>query len=118
MAAATLIMYKQGTNFIMPVHFAGYDLSSVSSIDFIFQQNDKTLEYTYPSETATLRSGTDDTIDLVWTEEDTWKFCRNITIKMDTKVHLVGSTQNPQTNIVEFKLSRTLFPRDGVSADG
>ena len=107
--------FKQGTNFIMPVRF-NIALSDVESIDFIMRQDDAVWEFSYPSEVAALRADSEENIvDVIWTEEKTWLFDRYQRIYMDTKIHLKDSWQNPQTNIVEFRLSKTLFEQGGDS---
>ena len=100
---------KQGTNNIMPVHF-GIDLDGVSSIDFIFVQEEKKKYYTYPSDTAIRREG-ENVVELYWTEEDTYDFLTG-EVQLDTKIHLTGSEQNPPTEIVKFKMTPTLFEHD------
>ena len=100
---------KQGTSYLMPVRFIGLDLDDVSSIDFRIQQNSVVWEFSYPSNSASRRAESEDIVDVVWTEADTWKFHRNHEVLMDTKVHLADSWENPQTPIVSFQIGRTLF---------
>lgn len=107
------IFVKQGTNYLMGVRFKGLNLDDVSSIDFILTQNDVVWEFAYPSNTASRRDGSEDIVDIVWTEADTWKFKRSCDIAMDTRIYLANSWQNPQTPIKTFRIGRTLFPKDG-----
>lgn len=100
---------KQGTNYLMPVRFNGLNLDDVSTIDFKMQQSGITWKFTYPSDSASRRVGSDNIVDVVWTEADTWKFHKNHDVFMDTKVHLIDSWINPKTPIVSFQIGRTLF---------
>lgn len=113
---------KQGTNFVLPV-LIEYDLSLVESIDFIFKQPikaptsfspKKVLEgvqktFTYPSDTATLSTTEENTINLHWSAKDTYKFDPEEIIYLDTKLFVKGSEENPETEIIKIKMLPTLF---------
>lgn len=103
---------KQGINMLMPVEFEGLDLDTVESIDFVLKQWDTEWSFSYPSDIATRRNDTESIIEIKWLEADTWKFKKNQDIYMDTKVHLIGSWQNPKTPIVKFRMDKTLFHQD------
>lgn len=116
---------KQGTNFILPVSI-DYDLTLVSSIDFVFKQPTKApasfspkkildgvqKTFTYPSDTATLSTTEDNTINLHWAVKDTYKFNPEEIIYLDTRLTLKNSTENPETEIVKIKMLPTLFKED------
>lgn len=105
---------KQGTNALLHVRFRGLNLDDVDHIDFIIQQchGGVTWEFSYPSETASRVSGTDDVVGIVWRESDTWKFDRTHQVNMDTKIYYKDSWQNPSTPIISFRLDKTLFEPD------
>lgn len=113
---------KQGTNFVLPINI-DYDLTSVKSIDFIFKQPKKAPAsfspkdilkgvqkvFTYPSDEATLSTTEKNTINLHWVAKDTYKFNPEEFIYLDTKISLLKSNENPETEIVKFKMLPTLF---------
>jgi hypothetical protein len=113
---------KQGTNFILPVSI-DYDLTLVSNIDFVFKQPIKTpasfspkkildgvqKTFAYPSDTATLSTTEENTINLHWAVKDTYKFNPEEIIYLDTRLTLKNSTENPETEIVKIKMLPTLF---------
>lgn len=114
---------KQGTSFILPVWF-DYDLSQVKSIDFIFKQpvsKNKTefssrkimdgvkKAFSYPSDVATLSTIDKDTINLYWTQKDTYKFNPEEPVYLDTRINLKNSIENPETEIIEIEMLPTLF---------
>ncbi len=114
---------KQGTSFILPVWF-DYDLSQVKSIDFIFKQpvsKNKTefssrkimdgvkKAFSYPSDEATLSITDENTINLHWTQKDTYKFNPEEPVYMDTRLILKNSLNNPATEIVKIDMLPTLF---------
>lgn len=114
---------KQGTSFILPVWF-DYDLSQVTSIDFIFKQpvvknkaefsSRRIMDgikktFSYPSDTATLSEKEENTINLHWTRKDTYKFNPEETVYLDTRLNLKNSLENPETEIIEIKMLPTLF---------
>lgn len=116
---------KQGINITLPVTFE-YDLSLVKQIDFIFRQSPRMgkqfsqesimngvfLKFTYPSETAKLSEVEKNTIDLYWEKQDTYKFNSEELIYLDTRIYLKDQEQNPETELVTFKISPTLFKRN------
>ena len=104
---------KQGLKFRLPVQFNGIHLDDVQSIRFRFQQGAVQLDFDYPS-ARTVRSEGTDTVELVWTPEETFLFRAGDTILMDTHVVLTGSAYNPETNIVRMTMSPTLFYKSEV----
>lgn len=104
---------KQGTNHVMPVRFKGLNLDDVSEIKFLFKQNETTWIVKYPSNNAERRADSDNIVDILWSEKDTWRFKENNDILMDTKVFLTDSWENPKTPIVKIRLSPTLFVKGG-----
>lgn len=101
---------KQGTKFILPVTF-DYDLSQAEKVEFIFKQGCNSLTFVYPSENAVKVDGKDE-IDLIWTPEMTYRFVSEREIRMDTRITVIGSDTNPETEIQSFKLCETLFPKE------
>lgn len=116
---------KQGTNFILPVSI-DYDLSLVSSVEFIFKQPAKApasfspkkildgvkKTFTYPSDTAVLSTTETNTINLYWSIKDTYRFNPEEIIYLDTRLILKNSTENPETEIIKIKMLPTLFRED------
>lgn len=102
---------KRGTSSAMPITI-GLDLDTVERIEFIFVQDRKKLNFTYPSDKA-VRDGNQ--IVLLWSQADTMYFDAD-TVSMDTHVHLFGAQTNPETKIVSFKMKPTLFDR-GILPD-
>lgn len=103
---------KQGTNFMLDVNI-DYNLDEVKHIDFVFQQDKVRKIWQYPSAVAT-RDPQTDTIHLLWTYDDTFAFNAGKVLEMDTLIQLRNSKQNPQTEIVRFVMSPTLFTRDEI----
>lgn len=100
---------KQKLNQILPVEF-GIDLSTVSKIDFIFNQSNRTKwSCSYPSEEAFLSTESENTVSVVFSPETTSYFHPETPIMMDTKITLKSSEYNPQTEIVTFVMDKTLF---------
>lgn len=120
---------KQGTNFLLPITIE-YDLTKIEKVEFIFKQlptpnpsyiaqpkdipleEEISLEFIYPSDTATLSDTEKDVINLHWNEDDTFKFIPDKYIYMDTRITLTESDQNPETKIIKLKMSPTLFKKD------
>lgn len=106
---------KRGINVHLSVRFEDIDLADVSQIDFIFKKSN--CENAEAAKTAVWKSddtgdcsmkpGADDTILVPWTRAETYLFSGSFF--MDTRITLEGSTDNPPTNIVELKMSPTLF---------
>lgn len=106
---------KQGTNSLMRINI-NYNLDDVKSIRFLFKQNEKRLEFIYPSDNAVRAVGSN-SIFLVWSAEDTYMFSTNSVMKMDTLIKLNDSEENPETKIVTFKMNPTLFEKGDVLDD-
>ena len=104
---------KQGLTFVLQVNFK-MDLDAVEAIEFIFVQGQQFVAFHYPSSSASRIEGTN-SVALVWTPEDTYKFRARETLEMDTRVHLTGVMTNPETPIIKMKFGRTLF-KEGVTA--
>lgn len=100
---------KQGINLILPVEIE-YDLNQVSSIEFMFnqEQTGTRLTFTYPSVNAS-RKDDSNIILLSWTREQTYKFDPAYHIEMDTRINLLNSLENPETKMVSLQMKRTLF---------
>lgn len=101
---------KQGTNNIMKVKI-DYDFDLIESIDFIFKQHDNILECVYPSEQVVKVDG-ENAVFIDWSDHDTYRFSSGYAIKLDTKIHLIGAKTNPETSIVSFIMSPTLFEEE------
>lgn len=104
---------KRGTNAIMPVHI-GMDISTIESVEFVFVQDARRLTFTYPSERAVVDG---ENINLIWTERETFSFASGKTVSMDTHVHITDSDTNPETEIVTFTFSPTLFRLEEIMHD-
>lgn len=112
---------KQGTNALMPVRFKGLNLDDVDHIAFVIEQFNVRWEFTYPSDTVSRITDTDDTVGIVWRESDTWRFDPKHDIKLDTRVYPTDAWQNPYTLIKTFRMDETLFKQEsesGGDADG
>ena len=100
---------KRGTNCIFRVSFKDIDFDTVEKIEFIFKQHGRIKkEFTYPSETAYRSQKRENEIELIWTQEETFKFFA-AKVGMDTRITLKGSFQNPKTDIKYFNMDETLF---------
>lgn len=99
---------KRGTKVLLEVEF-DYDLTYVREIEFIVKQefSSNELNFVYPSENA-IKIDDGNVIALVFDVADTYKL-KDGKAMLDTRIHLVGSRYNPQTEIVEFDVDRTLF---------
>ena len=102
---------KQGLNHIMPVLFSSLNMADVEWIDFLFKQDETELLFHYPSETAVLGEE-DDRAYLHWTAEQTYLFDPRKRMAMDTKVKLLNTEINPETEIVKFVMNPTLFEQE------
>lgn len=104
---------KRGTRAIMPVHL-DIDLDLVQSIQFLFVQDKTRMIVNYPSDKATRNQ---DNINIYFDERETFAFKSNANVQMDTHVHLIDSDLNPETNIIKFLFSPTLFTMEEISHD-
>lgn len=97
---------KRGTYAVLPVSI-DIDMSTVESVKFIFIQGmQKRLMFDYPSNKAYLDE--EGNINLIWTKQDTFKFDSG-PINMDTLIKLKDIETNPQTKVISFPMSQTLF---------
>lgn len=101
---------KQGTKFLLPISI-DFDLSLVEKIEFIFRQDKRqnTKKFEFPSSTAVIDDEDETLIDLIWTKEDTYIFSPELPLMMDTRIKLIDSDYNPETEIVKLTLNPTLF---------
>lgn len=97
---------KRGAVFSLPVRITGIDMSTVSSIDFIFKRIPDPSAETLASKTVNTFSGNIANVPL--TSTDTYKFPAG-TVFMDTKIHLRNGTGIPVTKIVPVNVYETLF---------
>lgn len=94
----------------------GMSLDDVSSIRFLFVQDNVRMIWDYPSSDAVREDGTNNVI-LRWTAEQTAKFVQNRMVRMDTLIRLVGSDDNPETEIVNIRMNESLFVEGEVAQD-
>lgn len=95
---------KRGINFTLPICI-GYPMDEIEKVEFLFRQNERVLEMAYPSDKADMVDGC---INLHWTQEDTYTFVPG-TVKMDTRITLIGTDDQPETPIISLYLKPTLF---------
>ena len=106
---------KQGITFTMPITIEGLDLALVESIEFIFKvRNIKTLpSFKTAYYSAAGESGdvifSDNVFYIPWTREETYNVVGGSNFYLDTRIRLVDSDENPETNIVELTMHPTLF---------
>ena len=98
---------KQGTNSIMRINI-DIDFDTLEKIDFIFQQEESRIMFTYPSSKA-LKVENENAVDLIWSADETYIFSTKKPIYMDTKIKLIDVDTNPETTIAKFFMSPTLF---------
>lgn len=110
---------KQGINYSMPVSF-DIDLDTVESIEFVFEQYNRANERTLKSAiwingnenefAKRVTIGTDPNVILIkWLQDETYQFQRNQNFFLDTRIHLIGSVDNPITPIISLEMHPTLF---------
>lgn len=99
---------KQGINFLLPIQ-VGMDVNLIDSMEFIFKQGEKEMNFTYPSEKAIKQN--DNTISLVWTKEETYYF-NSANIQIDTRITLKDSQYQPETKIANVFMKPTLFHKE------
>lgn len=100
---------KRGNRGRLPVNI-GIDLNTVEKIEFIFKQGKNEKYVVYPSDDATRREN-ENIIDISWTGNDTILFSADKKIGMDTRIHITGSSDQPDTSIVYFHMNDTLFEK-------
>lgn len=103
---------KQGTNYIMRVNL-DFDFDTIEKIDFIFEQGDARLKFTYPSAKAQKVEG-EKAVNLVWTYNDTYIFKAYSQITMDTRISLIDVDTNPETSLAKFYMNPTLFTKGDI----
>lgn len=106
---------KRLTNFLLPVEI-GMDLTDVESIRFKFAQGIKSLVFDYPSAKVT-RPGSENVLLLRWSVQDTAIFESGKKLEMDTFIKIIGSDENPWTDIVSVIMDRTLFTPEEVDSE-
>lgn len=104
---------KQGVNMNMAIPI-DTDLDLVDRIVFITVQDVLHRQmWIYPSANATRVPDTN-TVNLVWTWEDTFRYDPEKLIYMDTKIFLKNSTENPPTQKTFFRMDSTLFTEEEI----
>ena len=101
---------KQLTHNLLKMNFHGIILDDVQKIEFAFAQNigDTPLKTAvFPSGTAVVLS--EDTLGIVWTQEETALFEPNKTFYADTRITMKNSVYQPETPIIKLKMNATLF---------
>lgn len=82
------------------------DVSLVSKVEFIFAQGNRSKSFQYPSdETVEID---DRTIGIIWQPADKSIFKAD-SMQMDTRITLKDSPYQPDTPIVPFVMTDTLF---------
>lgn len=101
---------KQGINTTLLIHI-DYNISAIEEIEFIFRQGDITKTFAYPSDNVTVveNNTCEHVIGIHWSKKDTFMFNCKDCIRMDTRIHLAGCDDNPETPIVKIKMNETLF---------
>lgn len=102
---------KQNTSFILDAKI-GMDLDLVEKVEFIFKQGESRVKkFIYPSSNAVRGDGENDkdVIYLYWKNRDTMVFDTTNLIEMDTRIHVLDSDQNPETDIIHIRMKPTLF---------
>lgn len=107
---------KQGTKFALTVD-VGINLDDVEKIIFKFSQGNENIKFNYPADETTSRVENTNSITLVWSIENTYKFNTKIPVEMDTFISMIGSDLNPDTEIKKFILDRTLFTKEELNDD-
>ena len=108
---------KQGINIHMPVRFTDIDLEDVQQIEFVFKKiNSASAEAIKTARwksdgtgDAETKPNTTNVVLVPWTRSETYLFPENKFFYMDTRITMIGSTDNPPTNIVAMRMHPTLF---------
>lgn len=101
---------KQLTKNLLAMCLHGVDIADVEKVEFAFSQHmhSSPLKLAeFPGEN-TFDLG-NNTIGVVWTQEDTLLFKAGRDFYADTRITLVGSEYQPQTPIVKLHMEPTLF---------
>ena len=99
---------KKGLNFHLSVKFDGVSLDDVEKIEFAFSKNDSmdTVKTDEWPGTAT-RKGTENVILVPFTYDETRDFSG--VFRMDTRITMKGTTDQPETPVLELEMNDTLF---------
>lgn len=100
---------KNGIKFALPISI-GMNLDLIDKVEFILESGDKRMEYEYPSD-RTFADG--NTINLIFTEAESWYFKAGSRIEIDTRITLRDSEYQPETAIASVTMKRTLFEQIG-----
>ena len=102
---------KQGNNSLLPIKVSGIDPELVESIEFKFVQGETVRKVAYPSNEA---ERTGNTIQIVWTPEQTYAFDAKQEIMLDARIKLNGSDYMPDVHVSRLHMLGTLFTRQEV----
>ena len=109
---------KQGTNFHMSVTVDGIeDLTTIEAIEFLFKRTNSKTQHSFKTAYyAADGSGdvvlSDNVFYVPWTRAETYSIPGKSVFYMDTRIHLVGTEDNPKTNMVDLMMDPTLFNED------
>ena len=116
---------KPGTTVLLPVKIDDPDFEHIAAIEFIFKQNAtscgeaiKTAYWTPDGTCLNAQRKRGERVILVrFTREETYKFKRNATFYMDTRIRYQDAETNPITTPVALQMRDTLFePGEEVEA--
>lgn len=117
---------KAGTNFTLPVTIKSSTIpfENICGIEFLFKQakTGKAKKTAYWSRDGNSRGcvklPNEAKFLVEFSREDTYRFYQNEVFFLDVRIHLDGTLDNPQTNIVPIHMSETLFAEgEEVSPD-
>ena len=109
------VKIKAGTCFLLPVEIQDSKFGLIESIEFLFKQTEdgetvKTAHWVrYGESTDAEQRGNENVILILFSRDDTYLFRQNEMFFMDTRIHYVGTEENPYTPIVQLRMNRTLF---------
>ena len=109
------IKIKAGTCFALSVTIDDEKFNDISVIEFLFKQNKggQTLKTAiwrkYGESRDAYQDSTSNVITVVFSREDSYLFKQNEIFFMDTRIHYVDVETNPVTDIVQLRMSETLF---------
>ena len=114
---------KQGTTHSLAVSFSGdcddFSLDNVERIEFVFKQQRskdapalKTAVWDASDPAGALRIPETNTVAVLFSEEETYRFKPGKPFYMDTKIFVENSDENPATSIVEVVMNDTLFAEE------
>lgn len=96
---------KNGIKFVLPIDI-GIDINLIDRVEVILECGEKRMTYEYPSDN-TFAEG--NTINLIFSESDSWYFDAGSRIEIDTRITLKDSDYQPETSIITVTMHRTLF---------